>query len=43
MVQARIGESRTGEFQMQLPLVTAAPLVTVHATAFRDLFENRRQ
>ncbi len=43
MLQARIGESHTGEFQMQLPLVTAAPLVTVHATAFRDLFENRRQ
>jgi SRSO17 transposase len=28
---------------MQLPLVAPAPLVTTHATAFRDLFENRRQ
>jgi DDE superfamily endonuclease len=28
---------------MQLPLVTPAPLVTTHAAAFRDLFENRRQ
>src|SRR5512136_2051973 len=28
---------------MQLPLVAPAPLVTVHAAAFRDLFENRRQ
>jgi SRSO17 transposase len=29
--------------RMQLPLVTPAPLVTTHATAFRDLFENRCQ
>jgi hypothetical protein len=28
---------------MQVPLVTPAPLVTAHAAAFRDLFENRRQ
>ena len=28
---------------MQLPLVTPAPLVTAHAGAFRDLFENRCQ
>jgi SRSO17 transposase len=28
---------------MQLPLVAPAPLVTTHAVAFRDLFENRRQ
>ncbi len=28
---------------MQLPLVAPAPLVTAHADAFRDLFENRRQ
>jgi DDE superfamily endonuclease len=28
---------------MQLPLVAPAPLVTTHAAAFRDLFENRRQ
>jgi len=28
---------------MQLPLVAPAPVVTAHADAFRDLFENRRQ
>jgi SRSO17 transposase len=28
---------------MQLPIVTAAPLVTDHADIFRDLFENRCQ
>jgi len=28
---------------MQLPIVAPAPLVTTHAGAFRDLFENRRQ
>jgi DDE superfamily endonuclease len=28
---------------MQLPLVTPAPLVSAHAAAFRDLFENRCQ
>jgi hypothetical protein len=28
---------------MQLPLVAPAPLVTTHAAAFRDLFENRCQ
>ena len=28
---------------MQLPIVSAAPLVTAHAAVFRDLFENRRQ
>lgn len=28
---------------MQLPIVAPAPLVTTHATAFRDLFENRCQ
>ena len=28
---------------MQLPLVAPAPLVSTHATAFRDLFENRCQ
>jgi hypothetical protein len=28
---------------MQLPIVVPAPLVTVHAGAFRDLFENRKQ
>jgi len=28
---------------MQLPLVGSAPLVSAHAAAFRDLFENRRQ
>src|SRR5260370_4326893 len=28
---------------MQLPLVAPAPLVTKHAAAFRDLFENRCQ
>jgi SRSO17 transposase len=28
---------------MQLPIVAPAPLVTVHAVAFRDLFENRKQ
>jgi len=28
---------------MQLPLVAPAPLVTAHATAFRDLFANRCQ
>jgi len=28
---------------MQLPLVAPAPVVTAHAEAFRDLFENRRQ
>ena len=28
---------------MQLPIVAPAPLVTAHADAFRDLFENRRQ
>jgi hypothetical protein len=28
---------------MQLPLVAPAPIVTAHAEAFRDLFENRRQ
>jgi hypothetical protein len=25
---------------MQLPIITPAPLVTIHAEAFRDLFEN---
>ena len=28
---------------MQLPIITPAPLVTIHAEAFRDLFENRCQ
>src|SRR5215207_2802564 len=28
---------------MQLPIVAPAPLVTMHATAFQDLFENRCQ
>ena len=28
---------------MQLPIITAAPLVATHAEAFRDLFENRCQ
>ena len=28
---------------MQLPIVAPAPLVTTHADAFRDLFDNRRQ
>ena len=28
---------------MQLPIVTPAPLVTTHAVAFQDLFENRCQ
>src|SRR5262247_716472 len=28
---------------MQLPIVAPAPLVSAHADAFRDLFENRRQ
>jgi hypothetical protein len=28
---------------MQLPIIAPAPLVATHATAFRDLFENRRQ
>jgi len=28
---------------MQLPIIMPAPLVTVHAEAFRDLFENRCQ
>jgi SRSO17 transposase len=28
---------------MQLPIVTPAPLVTAHASAFQDLFENRCQ
>ena len=28
---------------MQLPIVAPAPLVTAHAEAFRDLFENRCQ
>jgi SRSO17 transposase len=28
---------------MQLPIVAPAPLVTTHAVAFQDLFENRRQ
>src|SRR5437870_6007714 len=28
---------------MQLPIVAPAPLVTVHADAFHDLFENRCQ
>jgi len=28
---------------MQLPIVAPAPLVTAHADAFRDLFENRCQ
>jgi len=28
---------------MQLPIVTPAPVVTAHADAFRDLFENRCQ
>jgi SRSO17 transposase len=28
---------------MQLPIVAPAPLVTTHAVAFEDLFENRRQ
>lgn len=28
---------------MQLPIITPAPLVTAHAEAFRDLFENRCQ
>jgi hypothetical protein len=34
---------RKGEPLMQLPLVAPAPLVTAHAAAFRDLFENRCQ
>ena len=28
---------------MQLPIVTPAPVVTAHADAFRELFENRCQ
>jgi DDE superfamily endonuclease len=28
---------------MQMPLLAPAPLVSAHAAAFRDLFENRRQ
>ena len=28
---------------MQLPIVAPAPLVTTHAVAFQDLFENRCQ
>jgi hypothetical protein len=28
---------------MQLPIVAPAPVVTAHADAFRDLFENRCQ
>jgi len=28
---------------MQVPVVAPAPLVSTHAAAFRDLFENRRQ
>jgi SRSO17 transposase len=28
---------------MQLPIVAPAPIVTTHADAFQDLFENRRQ
>src|SRR5215213_757536 len=28
---------------MQLPIVAPAPVVTTHAAAFRDLFENRCQ
>src|SRR4051794_36399884 len=28
---------------MQLPIVAPAPIVTAHADAFQDLFENRRQ
>jgi hypothetical protein len=32
-----------GESLMQLPIVAPAPLVTAHAGAFRDLFENRCQ
>jgi SRSO17 transposase len=28
---------------MQLPIIAPAPLVTAHASAFHDLFENRRQ
>lgn len=28
---------------MQLPIITAAPLVKEHGVAFRDLFSNRRQ
>ena len=28
---------------MQLPIVAPAAIVTTHAEAFRDLFENRRQ
>lgn len=28
---------------MQLPIVAPAPIAAVHAGAFRDLFENRRQ
>ena len=28
---------------MQLPIVARAPLVTAHAVAFRDLFENCKQ
>jgi SRSO17 transposase len=28
---------------MQLPIVAPAPIVTAHAEAFQDLFENRRQ
>ncbi len=28
---------------MQLPIVAPAPIVTTHADAFRDIFENRRQ
>ncbi|MHB8630156.1 MAG: hypothetical protein ACYDBJ_29140 [Aggregatilineales bacterium] len=28
---------------MQIPIVEAAPLVQRHATAFRDLFADRRQ
>src|SRR5713226_4498178 len=28
---------------MQLPIIAPAPLVTAHAGAFRDLFENRSQ
>src|SRR5258708_36115651 len=28
---------------MQMPIVQAAPIVKIHAKAFRDLFENQRQ
>lgn len=39
----RLNWRQMGENLMRLPLVATAPLVTAHAGAFRDLFENRCQ